>query len=334
MQMSSTPELSDAGHIPRTIPWQAHVPLPLFGAIMGLFGLTLAVHAAAPLGTWSGPLSLGLMALSGLAFSGAAGLYGWKALRVPAAVAEDWAHPVRSAFFPAVAISALLLATALLPYAPTVARGVWVVGAAAQGALALALISRWIGPQEMPLAVLSPVWFIPAVGNIVVPLAGAKLGYVELSWLFLAAGLGFWAILLPLVFHRKMFHAPLPPKLHPSVAILVAPPSVAALALLALLGEATLVGKVLVDLGYVFAALAVLSILQRRPFPPFALSWWAVTFPTAALCAASFRYGVLEESPGRIAVGALLLIALSLMVGALSVRTVRAFARNEIFQPE
>ncbi|MEM0513912.1 hypothetical protein WCN91_00405 [Pseudoalteromonas sp. YIC-827] len=37
----------------------------------------------------------------------------------------------------------------------------------------------------------NPSWFIPVVGNIIAPITGAKLGYIEVSWFFFSVGIVF-----------------------------------------------------------------------------------------------------------------------------------------------
>ena len=92
--------------------------------------------------------------------------------------------PVRIAFFPAISISLLLLAAALLEPMPQRARAVWLLGTALQGILALSVISAWIGHRAFQQVQSTTAWFIPAVGNVIVPLADARLGHVEISWLY------------------------------------------------------------------------------------------------------------------------------------------------------
>ena len=142
----------------------------------------------------------------------------------------EWMHPVRKAFFPAISISLLLIAVALSAWSPGLARLVWLVGAVLQVALMLGVISGWIGHNPFQTLHISPAWFIPAVGNVVAPLAGVPLGFVEFSWFFFSAGMIFWMVLLTLVMNRLIFHDPLPGKLMPTLTILIAPPAVGFLA--------------------------------------------------------------------------------------------------------
>lgn len=306
-----------------------HFPISFFGMAMGLFGLTLALRA----GGWTAAsAATGWVSLAVLILLGA--LYVAKAVRHPSAVAEEWNHPVRLAFFPAISISVLLLAAFLRDLAPGAAQVVWAVGAAVQGVLTLVVITAWISHRAFGPGQLSPAWFIPAVGNVVVPLAGAPLGHIEISWYFFSVGLVFWLVLLTLVFNRLIFHDPLPGKLRPTLVILVAPPAVAFLAWLQLNGgQIDATARILLDVAYFFTLLVAIQVpaLLRLPF---ALSFWALSFPLAAVTIASFRFAEKTGSAVHSVIGQTLLAVLAVTIAGLLLRTIRAAMAREICQPE
>ena len=326
--------MSDTETIGAVEPRLAHFPVTFYATVMGLAGLTLASHAAEAAWNLPGLLSaLGLTATI-LAFAAISGAYTLKYLRFRSHLLEEWAHPVRKAFFPAISISLLLIAAALAESAPWLARVVWLCGAGVQAGMVLAVVSGWIGHRPFQPLHISPAWFIPAVGNVVAPVAGVQLGFVELSWLFFSAGLIFWLVLLTLVMNRLIFHDPLPGKLLPTVTILIAPPAVTFLAWIQLNGaQIDAFARILLNIAYVFAALVAVQAPKFRTIP-FALSWWALSFPVAALTIASIRYGALAHSPMHTAIGAFLFVVLlGIMVG-LILRTATAIRRNEICVPE
>ena len=311
-----------------------HFPISFFAAVMGLAGLTLALHAAAALVPLAHGASSAMLGATVLAFAAIGAIYLRKAQRHFGAVTAEWHHPVKLAFFPAISISLLLIATALAPEMPALARPVWLLGTALQGVLTLAVVASWIGHRPFQPLHISPAWFIPAVGNVVVAVAGPGLGFVELSWLFFAAGLMFWAVLLTLVMNRLIFHDPLPERLLPTLAILIAPPAVGFLAWLALNGgQVDAAARVLVNLAYVFAAIVATQAPKFRRLP-FALSWWALSFPIAALTIASLRFGALAGSGFHTGLGLALLALLVLVVAGLALRTGRAIAARRICVPE
>jgi len=308
-------------------------PVTFFAVAMGLFGLTLSLRAAEHAWGLPATASLGALVLSVLALGAVALAYLAKVLKAPAAVAAEWHHPVKIAFFPTISISTILLAIALLPLAPGAAQVLWLAGAVAQAILALAVIGVWIGHRPFQTPHLSPAWFIPAVGNVLVPVAGVPLGYVDLSWLFFSAGLLFWMVLLTLVMNRLVFHDPLPGRLVPTLTILIAPPAVAFVAWTHLAAEPGPFGQILLNLGYVFL-LIVLTQAGRFRALPFALSWWALSFPVAALSIASFVYGGLAGSGVHRLIGSVLAGALVPIIVLLIWKTGRAIAARKICQPE
>ena len=311
-----------------------HFHVTFFATVMGLAGLTLALHQAETLLGAGHGASRALLVLTVLDFLAVAALFALKAVRHPGAVAAEWAHPVKLAFFPAISISLLLIGTALRAEAPGIAVVIWALGVAGQGALTLAVISGWIGKRPFQPMHISPAWFIPAVGNVIVPVAGVPFGFVELSWMFFAMGLLFWVLLLTLVMNRLIFHDPLPGRLLPTLTILIAPPAVGLLSWLQLNGgEVDGFARVLYYGALWFAALVVLQ-LPALAKVPFALSFWALSFPVAALTLAALRYGALTGGRIHTVLGAVFLAVLCVLVAGLVLRTGRAISQGEICRPE
>ena len=308
-------------------------PVTFFAVMMGLLGLVLAMTAAEKAAGAQGNVSQFILGAAVAVFVVLVFFYGLKLVRHPLAVKAEWDHPVRIAFFPTISISLLLLGTALAPRIPDVAYVVWSVGAAAQGVLALSVVANWIGHRPFQPIHLSPAWFIPAVGNVVVPLAGVGFGATELSWLFFSAGLLFWIVLLTLVMNRLIFHEPLPSRLMPTLVILIAPPAVAFVAWVRLTGDVDAFARILLNIGYVFT-LIVLTQAPRFFRLPFALSWWALTFPVAALSVASFVFAHETGSSIHRLTGFALTIVLAFAVATLLVRTAQAIRAKQICRPE
>lgn len=306
-----------------------HFPIGFFSMTMGLFGTALAFHAAGLSG-----VSLALAGLAAAAFIILVGFYAAKIVAFPSAVIAEWNHPIKIAFFPAFSISLMLAATLLLNISPVLANVVWSVGAILQAILTLAVITSWIGHRGFGAGHMSPVWFIPAVGNVVAPVAGMPLGYVDASWYFFSVGVLFWIILLTLVINRLVFHDPLPGKLRPTLVILIAPPAVAFLAWVQLNGGVIdAPARMFLSLGLFFTALVSIQIPGFLRLP-FALSFWALSFPFAAMTIACFRYADLSESTPIESLGWGILAALVVIITALAGRTLLAVLRGEVCQPD
>lgn len=311
----------------------AHFPVTFFAIVMGLMGLTLALHAGAPAMPVLGHASSLMLLIGAAAMVVIAMFYIAKSLRHGGMVIEEWHHPVKLAFFPTITISLLLLATATHPYQPVLAEYIWLIGVVGQGVLTIAVLSGWISHRSFQVGHLTPAWFIPAVGNVIVPVLGARMGYIETSWLFFSGGMLFWIVLLTLVMNRLIFHDPIVARLFPTMVILIAPPAVAFLAYVSMTGEVDGFARILLNAGYIFAAL-VLAQVPRLAKLPFALSWWALSFPIAALSIASFRFAQLDGSRFHQNIGLFLLLILVIVVVGLVGRTGRAIARGEICVPE
>lgn len=311
----------------------AHFPVPFFATVMGLSGLTIATHKVESLwGAPHGPATvLFVLTLGGFAL--VAGLYALKALRHPRAVLAEWDHPVRISFFPASSIGLILLGSAALPVNADLARALRGTGAALHLALTLAVMRAWIDHSRFEVAHTNPAWFIPVVGNVLVPVAGVGFAPADVSWFFFSVGLVFWAVLLTIVVYRLIFHPPLPGKMVPTLFILLAPPSVAFLSWVALTGGVDAFGRILYFTA-VFFFLLLLTQLPKFARVPFAMSWWAYSFPLAAFTIATLAMGERVQSVAYMMAGQGLYGLLVLVVGGLALRTLAAVGRGEICTPE
>jgi tellurite resistance protein len=312
----------------------AHFPVAFFAAVMGSAGFAIATQRAEQTFGAGNVASTAISVFAGGLFLVLAAVYLAKALRHPAAVLAEWRHPVRLSFFATVSIGVLLLSVTALPHARLAAESLWLVGTTLQLFVSLSILSAWIGDRKFETPHLNPAWFIPAVGNIVVPLAGVPLGHVETSWFFFAVGVLFWVVLLTLVFNRLIFHHPLPERLVPTLMILVAPPAVAFLAYMRLTGGALDPFARILFYAALSLFLLVACQIRRLVRLRFALSWWAYSFPLAALTTATAVYGEAIGSALLKAVFVALYALLAAVMTLLAFLTIRALARGEIMQPE
>jgi len=311
-----------------------HFPISFFAIVMGLAGLTIAMEKAEHLWGWSFKPSLALLALTALAYAGIGLTYLTKFLRHRGHVVEEFNHPIRLSFFPAMSIGLILLSIASLEYASGVALWLWGIGSAVQLLFTLIILSAWIHHEKFQIQHSNPAWFIPIVGNILVPVAGVQLGFPEVSWFFFSIGLVFWIVLLTILMNRFFFHNPLPAKLLPTLFILIAPPAVGFISWIKLHhGVLDDAGRVLY---YIALFTTLLLFFQFRQFAKvkFAMPWWAYSFPMAAITIATMI--MLEKLGGAFfaSLAPLLLTLLVLLIVVLIVNTVRAMMRGEICVPE
>ncbi len=319
---------------PVRAPRLAHLPVTFFAVVMGLAGLSLAWRRAVGLGAPE-VVALALFWIALAAEAVVATAYLAKIVRHRAAFRAEMQHPVRLAFVPTATIALLLLATAGREVVPGLATVLWWAGALGQIALTLLVLSAWIGRPTFTLGHVTPAWFIPVVGLVVVPLAGVHLGPLWLSWFAFSVGLFFWLALLPVVLSRLFVHdQPVPTPLLPTLAVLVAPPSVAFLAWAALhSGVVDTVGTMLLDVAVFFGLLfgALAARLRRLPF---FLSWWAFAFPLAALSVALTAVAADQDVAALTIAAWTLLAATTALTVLLGVRTAGAMAAGRICVPE
>lgn len=317
---------------PKRLPY---MPVTFFAIVMGLGGTSLAwLRAATFLGA---PPIVGIVLfwVSLGVFVAVAVAYAAKTILHFTAVQAELRHPIRLAFVPTASISLLILATASLEIAPNLSAALWWVGMILQFALTLFVMSSWLTHPTFAMGHVTPAWFIPTVGMVVVPLAGVSHGPVELSWFAFSAGVLFWLGLLPVVLNRLFLHEqPVPPMLLPTLAVLVAPPAVAFLALQRLHGsELTDTVRMLFYAALFFFVLLVLQFGRLRRLP-FFLSWWAYTFPLAAFSVATTVMTQYFETSAFDAAAWAGLVLVTALVLLIAFRTIAAMARGKICVPE
>lgn len=308
-------------------------PVTFFAVVMGLSGLTLAFHAGSSVFPALNVVTDISAWVSTLAFAAISLVYVIKLVVHRQHVVAEWKHPVRLAFFPAISISLLLIALIWVGRIGDAVTALFLAAAALQIILTLSVISGWIGHRSFMQGQLSPAWFIPAVGNVLVPLVGVPLGYLDLSWFFFSVGITFWIVLLTLVVNRLIFHDPLPGKLQPTLVILIAPPAISFLSWIALVGGLDPFGRILANAAFIFALIVLVQVPKLAKIP-FAMSFWALSFPLAALTVATFRYGALTGNDTFQTMGVILLGILSVLILGLLLRTLKAAMAGQICVPE
>jgi len=311
-----------------------HMPVSLFSAVMGLAGTTIAVQKAEHLWAWPGLASSALLIFTVLTFSLISLAYLAKFVMHRQHVVAEFKHPVRLSFFPTMSIGMLLLAIALMGHYPDVSMYLWSIGSAVQLVFTLAILSNWIHHEKFQVQHSNPAWFIPIVGNILVPIAGVPLGYQEVSWFYFSIGLVMWLPMLAVLLNRFFFHPMLPGKMLPTMFILIAPPAVGFIAWV------KMHNGVVDDAARIFYYFALFTTLllffQAKHFVKlsFALPWWAYSFPLAAMSIASSV--MLEKVGGSFftMLVPVLLTILLVLVAMLIIRTAIAMLRGQICVPE
>jgi tellurite resistance protein len=307
-----------------------HFPVTFFSLVLGMAGFTLAVQRSMPLAGMGSLPSDWLLYLT-LSIGGVSVLaYLLKSLLYPGEVALEWAHPVLINFFPLPAIVLLIFSAVFLVRDIETARYFFMVGVFLQFTSSVAIISSWMSEPHYRISHMTPAWFIPVIGSIIVPLSGVRLGNLELSWFFFSLGLVFWIALFVIVMNRMIFHASIPERFMPTLFILFAPPALGFLAYLSLNGgQLDAFARIL----YYFSLYLFVLLLFRLPSLSrleFHLSWWAYSFPIAARVLASVKMFALTENPFFRSIAFFELAFLAFVVLVLTIRTATAMVSGRV----
>jgi C4-dicarboxylate transporter/malic acid transport protein len=293
-----------------------------FAAVMGTAVLPLAISFVGIEGLR--PISLGLIVLSALLF--VIFLVPWtgKLLLFPKSVQKDLNHPIASNFFPTMPISLVLFALNLMKFPDAffatetsfaIAWWLWLVGTTGIYGMGFVILVHIFRHQEIKIAHANFGWYIPPVSKLLIPVAGYELAahfpqHAELAMTIstVAFGVGFFLFLFvgAAVYHRYIYHELPMSRFAATFFIGIAPTAIMAVILfklMHLLSHHALLGmepgafsglfKIAILFTWGFAAwwflmalLVTLYYLTRIDLP-YALSWWAFTFPTGALCVAT-----------------------------------------------
>jgi tellurite resistance protein len=304
-------------------------PVSWFAMIMGMAGFAIAWGRAEQILGLGFSISTVLLPLAAGLFVLLAVLYAAKAIKYPQEVVAEIRHPVKLAFVPTVSIALILLSIAFLHGSPELSFWLWTVGTILHLMLTLYVLSSWIHHTKYEIAHLNPAWFIPVVGNILVPIAGIHHASPEISWFFFSLGLFFWPVLTAIIFYRLIFHGSLPERFMPTLFIFIAPPAVGFISYVNLVGGVDAFAHVLYGVALFFTLLVAVqaSYFVRLKF---FLSWWAYSFPLAAITIATLLMARETGLAGYAWLGGVLLTALTGVIAILLTRTGLAVLRREI----
>ena len=320
MNQTAGPALSPAD---MTLPLiTRHFSPAWFAAVMGTAAVPLALSFLA--GAWIRPLAAIFMVLSILMFLLAIGPWTMRLFLYPDQVRNDFNHPVAASFLSTMPIALHVIALDLLKYpdlllaeavSRQVALGLWIAGSLGIYLLGFIVLAHVYRHTGIELAHANFGWYIPPVSKLLIPVGGFELAGLfpeHASWLaglsLISLGVGFFLFLFvgSAVYYRYIFAALPPQKLAATFFIGIAPPAIIAVdifKLMHLVQHHTLLGvtaehiapvaRLLIIALWGLAAwwflmgLILIAYYHGRLGLPFAMSWWAFTFPSAALGVAS-----------------------------------------------
>ena len=265
-------------------------------------------------------------------------------------------HPVQANFYPTFSIALLVLAAEGLAFGHDLAlvQAVWWTGALLTYGFSFAILYRMFMGEHVALDHVTPAKFIPAVGLVVMPVAGGPLleqvsGTArELMLLMNVLGLGAGSLmylsLLGLMIFRKYLHKPALGILTPTVWIQLAPIGVIPVSLLNLLPHFSLPvaleatkGLALLFWGagvwWLLMALLMTRAARAQGQLPFALSWWGFIFPLGAFVTLSLRLAQGLEFHAAYRVGVAAWGLMLCLWGITLYKTLRGVWSGAIFRP-
>ncbi|HMS93480.1 MAG TPA: SLAC1 anion channel family protein [Candidatus Saccharibacteria bacterium] len=266
-----------------------HLPLLAFGSVMGLTGLAIAIHSVARSWWTVDIISMVVAVIASLLFLLLLTLYSAKMFRYPDEIKAELQHPVRRNFIASIPISFLLQSIAYLTILPQLSWLLWVIGALLQLTTTIYIVGSWIW-GSVSLSHITPTWYLPAVGNAVVPIAGVYHAPLDVSWWFFAIGAFLWIPVTTLLITRLLTGEKLPRFLGPTFFIMLAPPMVMSTALTQLDDALAVLSKIFFFIGAFVLVLLIANI--RKIWGPTSLTAWSYVFPLAtATVAATTVYG-------------------------------------------
>ncbi len=262
-----------------------YFPVTSFSIVMGLSGLTILTGKFYHMQWLPSIIPDSLLFFTTALFLFLLSSYLLKAVYHFDEVKKDFEHRIRVNFFSTISISFLLLSIAFLAYWPFLSMLLWWVGLILHTVLMLHTISYWI-QHNFEIQTMNPAWFIPVVGNVLVPVAGVEFVDKSVSYIYFSMGFFMWIVLFTIFLNRAIFHHQLPGKFMPTLFILIAPPAVGFIAYMRIAQSWDAFSMLLLFIAYFFVCL---QVALRKSFKnlPFFISWWAFTFPLTAVTIAT-----------------------------------------------
>lgn len=259
-------------------------------------------------------------------------IYGYKLVKYTDEVKHEFFHPVKLNFFPTISISLLLLSIAYESVSHEFSHVLWYSGAIIHLIFTFVILDIWFF-GTFKITAVNPAWFIPVVGNILVPVAGVSIVGAEVGWFFFSIGIILWISLFTVFVYRMIFYEQLLQKFLPTLFIMIAPPAVGFISYVKLTGELDPFARILYYFG-LFITLLLITMFRRLKEIPFFVSWWAYTFPLDAITIATILFYKMTGYPALKTMSSVLLVLASVVVAVVLVNTVRAMVNKKVCVPE
>lgn len=231
-------------------------------------------------------------------------------IKYPSEAKRDLYHPVTSHFYGTMPIAMTIVAINLaMDGHREIALPLWILGSILVVVFALLIPYLFFVGEGVDVKTITPAWFIPPVGLIVIPLTALPFLPQSQTWreVFIAfnyfgfgAGFFLYLALFAIVMRRFITHELLPPMMAPAVWINLGPLGAGAVALLNLVKVLPVAGEafkgfafILWGFGLWWLIMAILMTLHylRNLHLPYSLAWWGFIFPLGAYVSATYNVG-------------------------------------------
>ena len=277
-----------------------------------------------PLNTFAiafGLAGLAFWLVSGLAWLTLIAAHTLRGARSTERFVDQLRHPAQGPIAALIPIVGMLMGAVLHQYVAWAGKALVVVSIAVAVIFAGWIIGRWLRGEVVVTAVHGGYLLPTVAAGLLASYASNAVGLTSLAWAAFAVGIFFWIVIFTLQLARFSALTALPAPLVPTMAILVAPPAVAGLSLMAITQTTT--GPVLDALAGItvvmfFVQAALLPAYRRTPF---SIGSWSFTFPFAAVAAFFTLY--FSHTAAGPAIAALLVAVISSGVLTVALLTVR-----------
>lgn len=303
-------------------------PIMMFAIVMGLSGLTMVYKRVSEVLYFPSFISILMMIVTSMIFLLILYFYVLKLIKHKNEVKKEFSHPIRINFFAASSISILLLSMIYRHNIDEISQILFIIGAILHIFFTFYTIKFWIN-NNLEMQHSNPAWFIPIVGNLIVPIAGKGFVDDSILYFYFSIGIFFWIILFSIILNRIIFHNQFAPKFMPTLFILIAPPSIGFISYIKLTGSLDFFAQILFNLGLFFTIL-VFVMYKNFINIKFFISWWAFTFPMAAITLATI---LMYELTSKWFYGFLtyfLTFATTIIVILVAIATVKHMRKKEI----
>ena len=207
---------------------------------------------------------------------------------------NDLEHPVAGSTIPTLDMAIMVISSSVVQFVRPLGIAMWFIAIAVHIIFAFTFIAHRINLEDLQHMV--PSWFITPVGIVVAAVAGANMGFPQVSQIIVYIGTVLYIIIFPFIFYRIIFHEPLPDDRFPAFAVMGAPANLCLCGYLtAFQTYNTALLNFLLALGLFTTFKVYLSLIRafRIKFIPL---FAAYTFPLAVGAQALLKYANYSKS--------------------------------------